>query len=357
MKINKKSLIKKVGYILVALSIIYCVSLLVVHGLINKKMSEFKESGRKTAVHEFVNREIIPDHDNAALIYDAAELKLQREKYNEGNLFEVIDKLAKEIIRRRASKEQIAEYREIMKLPAVLEFFALLEEAVDKKGCCFDRGQLTMDSLYNALHVMRISTMINFVEAKLITMEYRYGDAEWDNLILQLELGNDLQYDFRQVAQIVRSSVFMKVTDSMMKLSGFSKPTPEQVTAIKENLKELESNQPLKMVLDSGIVYWNDIMMNRQGDDYSMLKYYKPTFMYKTILKPLYYLDYLAYLSHNQYCYEALDLGEDSDDLAEYDFSSYAEMAKSMKGEAKYSYQQHAKNLRRIREVREALSQ
>ena len=361
MKINKKSLIKKIGYLLVDLSVLYCVSLLVVHGLINKKMSEFQKAGRKTAVDEFVNREVIPDHDNAALIYDVAASKLQLEKYNEENLFEVIDKLATKIMRRKASQEEIAEYREIMELPIALEVFALLGEVIDKKGCCFDRVHVTIDDLSNGLHIMRFVTMKNFVGAKLMTMEDRYGDAAWDNIILQLEMINDLQYDFLAFSQVVRGRYFMRLTNLIIKMLDTSRPTPEQVAAIKENLKEFESNQPLKIALDSEVLYFGDLVMNHQDNDGSRLdpmsEFYQSPFMYKTILKPLYYLDYLAYLSHNQYCYEALDLGESSDELADYKFPSYAKMAKEMKGQDKYSYQQHAKNLRKIREVREALAQ
>ena len=245
---SKKILIGFV--VLVGLLIaVYGIALLRSAIKLRRAYADLEAAGRPMRAAKVIP-EPIPETRNAALLYQQATNTLKELPAPKKDMLDYLGKLSYGFINGGLDANQVPEFDELIKREEVTLALSLLEEAMQRPECRFDRNYKAgeLDTPFELHDLRRVAAI---ARAKAIRAA-KNGDATqaWDVVRAQFKIPEVLASDPSMDSQFPRLSLIRDCCFTMQHLCVVAPPDADSYAKIQDILKDLDSAEPLVRAVD-----------------------------------------------------------------------------------------------------------
>lgn len=261
MKSRMASALKWIGFVIIALAVLYAVLL----GLSNRRLRQayaaLQADGRPMKAAQIIPA-AVPDPDNAVIVYQAVVLQLKAERVGQEDLLTHLGKLSAGILTNTSFAPSLDGFRELSHRKAVMEGMQALETGSAKPGYRYDldysKGAWM---LLPHLADLRNLTRILCAAAHLQAVDGDHA-AAWRTLATSLRMADGGKAEPILVSQLVRMAQFGMTAETLQTICNNTRPTAEQQATIEELLTRFDDNASLIMAMDAERVLFGEWAFN-----------------------------------------------------------------------------------------------
>lgn len=232
-----------------AVSCGYAVALGLTSLKLKEVMSRLEDDGRPMTSQEVIP-EVVPDTENAALVYEAVSRILKSAKVNGDSAFATLERLLSEENVTQDQAEMEKQFLEVLEQEQVRQAFLLLQHATHKKFCVYDLDYSKGAGLLLP-HISELMSLSRILCAG-VTMKLERGDvsAAWDDALTALRFANALEDEPLLISQLVRLRMFLNAAEVLQRVAVQVPPNEEQLREAVDLLSSFDDMTPLIRALD-----------------------------------------------------------------------------------------------------------
>jgi hypothetical protein len=267
----------------------------------DRTRAALEAEGRPMSLDELMP-EPIPDHQNAAPVYDAAVRQLQDEPTDEGDLFSQLADAAAKVVSENPDPDGLDAFRKLYQEDAVAAALAAIEEGSLRPGY---RRDLDLSKGF-AVELDHIQTLWKLARILAATARLQAADgdraAAWDTALTHLRLANALEEEPILVSQLVRIATMRLAVQTIQQLDLTSGPMPAPAAEAAELLRRFEDPAPMVAAIDTERIWvgefmhsssWSEMAEASGNDDFGMKGM---MFLYQ-VVPPLRYHDQSTHMT------------------------------------------------------------
>jgi len=327
MKKRTVKILKIIAVILIVLSLLYAIAVGVSAAKLNRVYADLRKDGRPMNQADVIPK-IVPDTENAALLYESAALLLKAQPAPEGNLpeylgagssemgpkptleanlLEYLGGLSDKFIKESLDPDKLAELQKLIEQDIVTQALSIVEQGTQRPSCWFDRDY--KDGIYTLLpNVPNLRELSHILSAKA-RIEGRAGnlDKAWNMVRTQFRLADATRNEPIIVPQLVRIVITKLACRTVQELCAIAVPNEQQYRSIQEFLTSFDDITPIVRAIDGERLLLGEWAFNlpkkelykvtmeqdQQGDIPDII--YKLIIL-RTTFKPLFLADRAAYM-------------------------------------------------------------
>lgn len=238
------------GVVIGLLVVVYGIALLRSTVKLRQAYADLESAGRPMRVAEVIP-EPIPESRNAAILYQQAVTTLKELPAPRKDLLEYTGRLAYRFLSDDLDANEVAEFETLLIREEVALSLALLEEAMQRPECRFDRdykgGALKMPfEPHDLRRVAAIARARAYRQAKAGD-----GACAWEVVRAQFKIADALACDPSVDSQFPRMSLIRDCCYTIQSLCAISPPDADSYRLIEDTLKDLDSVEPLVRAIDA----------------------------------------------------------------------------------------------------------
>jgi hypothetical protein len=312
-------ILKIIAIILVVLSLIYAIAVGVSAAKLTRVYADLRKDGRPMNQVDVLPK-IVPDTENAALLYESAALLLKAQPAPEGNLLEYLGGLCDKFIKESLEPDKLAELQQLIEQDVVTQALSIVEQGTQRPSCWFDRDY--NDGIYTLLpNVPNLREFSRILSAKA-QLEARAGnlDKAWNMVRTQLRFADAMLKEPIIVPQLVRIAIIRMACRTIQDLCAIEPPNEKQYRSIQELFPGLDDMAPMVRAIDGERLLIGEWAFNLPKNElYKIDTDYEysentPGIFYRLLIfritfKPLFLADRAAYM---RFMHESVGLFEDS---------------------------------------------
>ena len=263
----------------------------------------------------------IPDSDNAALLYQAAVLRLKAAPAaGSTNLFQRLDDLAKNLAGGEPAEADRAEFDRLMADPVCREALSLVRQGTDRRGCRYPLDY-AKGAAMELPHLSAMRGLSRILCAQARNQAAR-GDLSggWETVLVSLRLASALQSEPTLISYLVRISQYQASLAVIADVARRGLPSEAQAAAIAPFLTDNDEGRLLASALDAERILLGEWAFALAPGELQQVLFSESTagssrvenvfFMFLR-LTPVWNFDHAAYLSlMQQYTRRAMALDE-----------------------------------------------
>jgi hypothetical protein len=306
MKKRTVKILKIIAVILVVLSLIYAIAVGVSAAKLNRVYADLRKDGRPMRQADVIPL-IVPDEENAALLYESAALLLKAQPAPEGNLLEYLGGLSGEFIKDTLDPDKLAELQQLIEQDVVTQALSIVEQGTQRPSCWFDRDY--KDGIYTLLpNLPNIRDLSRILSAKA-RLEARAGnlDNAWKMVHTQLKLADAMQNEPIIVFQLVRIAIIRMACRTIQELCAIAPPNDQLHRSTQELLADFDDIAPMVRAIDGERLILGEWAFNLPKNElYKVSSENEPPegissiiyrlLVLRTTFKPLFLADRAAYM-------------------------------------------------------------
>lgn len=255
MKKRTARILTGLAVLVVALAAIYAIALAVSAARLRRAYAAIEKSGRPMQAADIIPP-IIPDTENAALLYQSAALLLNAEpaplKKNDQedkNLLGYGSSLCKSLLDDSLDPNGYAELQELLGRDVISQALSIVQQGTRRPACRFERDYTNGLQINPFLVKLRGLSQILGGKACL---EARAGrsDVAWDLAHTQLRFADALRGEPMFISQLVRSAIIRQSCETIQKVCEASPLDAPQSADLANFLKTLDDPGPLALAAD-----------------------------------------------------------------------------------------------------------
>jgi hypothetical protein len=307
MKKRTVKILKIIAIILVVLSLLYAIAVGVSAAKLNRVYADLRKDGRPMRQAD-VLPPIVPDEDNAALLYESAGLLLKAQPAPEGNLLEYLGRLSDKFIKDTLDPDKLVELQQLIDQNIVTQ----------RPSYWFNRDY--KDGIYTLLpNLPNIRELSRILSAKA-RIEARAGnpDNAWKMVHTQLKLADTMQNEPIIVFQLVRIAIIRMACRTIQELCAIAPPNDQQYSNVQEILTGLDDTAPMVRAIDGERLLLGEWAFNLPKNELYKISHdneYQediPGIIYRLIVlrikfKPLLLADRAAYMRFMHKCIQLIE--------------------------------------------------
>ena len=242
-------ILKIIAVILIVLSLIYAIAVGVSAAKLTRVYSDLRKDGRPMNQFDVIPK-IVPDTENAALLYESAGLLLKAQPAPEGNLLKYLGGLCDKFIKESLEPDKLAELQQLIEQDVVIQALSIVEQGTQRPSCRFDRDY--KDGIYTLLpNVPNLRELSRILSAKA-QLEARAGnlDKAWNIVRTHLKFADATLNDPVLVTQLVRIASIKLACRTIQELCAIAPPNEQQYRSIQEFLTSFDDITPIVRAID-----------------------------------------------------------------------------------------------------------
>jgi len=306
MKKRTVKILKIIAIILVVLSLIYAIAVGVSAAKLHRVYADLRKDGRPMNQVDVIQK-IVPDAENAALLYESAGLLLKAQPAPEGNLLKYLGGLCDKFIKESLDTDKLTELQQLIEQDIVTQAISIVEQGTQRPSCWFNRDY--KDGIYTLLpNLPNIRELSRILSAKA-RLDARAGnlDKAWNMVRIQLRFADAMLKDPILVTQLVRIASIKLACRTIQELCAIAPPNEQQYRGIQEHLTGFDDITPIVLAIDGERLLlgeWafnlpkNELYKvthdNEDPEDISGIIY--KLIILRTTFKPLFLADRAAYM-------------------------------------------------------------
>ena len=306
MKKRTVKILKIIAIILIVLSLLYAIAVGVSAAKLTRVYADLRKDGRPMNQVDILPK-IVPDTENAALLYESAGLLLKAQPAPEGNLLKYLGGLSDKFIKESLEPDKLAELQQLIGQDVVTQALSIVEQGTQRPSCRFDRDY--NDGIYTLLpNLPNLREFSRILSAKA-QLEARAGnlDKAWNIVRTHLKFADAMLNDPVLVTQLVRIASIKLACRTIQELCAIAPPNEQQYRGIQEHLTGFDDITPIVLAIDGERVLlgeWafnlpkNELYKitsdNEDPEDTSGIIY--KLIILRTTFKPLFLADRAAYM-------------------------------------------------------------
>jgi hypothetical protein len=263
---------------------------------------------------------IVPDTENAALLYESAALLLKAQPAPEGNLLEYLGGLCDKFIKESLDPDKLAELQQLIEQDIVTQALSIVEQGTQRPSCWFDRDyndgiHTLLPNIPNLRELSRILSTKARIEARADNL-----DNAWKVVSTQLRFADTMLNEPIIVSQLVRIAIIRMACRTIQELCAIEPPNEKQYRSIQELLSGLDDMAPMVRAIDGERLLVGEWAFNLPKNElYKIDTDYAysgntPGIFYRLLIfritfKPLFLADRAAYM---RFMHDSVGLFEDS---------------------------------------------
>jgi hypothetical protein len=319
MKKRTVKILKIIAIILIVLSLLYAIAVGVSAAKLNRVYADLRKDGRPLNQDDVIPK-IVPDAENAALLYESAILLLKAQPAPEGNLLEYLGGLSGKFIKESLDPDKLVELQQLIDQDIVTQALSIVEQGTQRPSCWFDRDY--NDGIYTLLpNVPNFREFSRILSAKA-RIEAQAGnlDKAWNMVRTQLRFADAMLNEPIIVPQLVRIAIIRMACRTIQELCAIEPPNEQQCRNIQELLSGLDDMTPMVRGIDGERLLIGEWAFNLPKNElYKIDTEYEysentPGIFYRFLIlritfKPFFLADRAAYM---RFMHESVGLFEDS---------------------------------------------
>ena len=263
-------ILKIIAVILVVMSLIYAIAVGVSAAKLHRVYADLRKDGRPMRQVDVIPP-IVPDTENAALLYESAGLLLKAQPAPEGklleylgagspemgpkptlegNLLEYLGGLCDKFIKESLDTDKLAELQQLMEQDVVTQALSIVEQGTQRPSCRFDRDY--KDGIYTLLpNLPNLRELSRILSAKA-RIEARAGnlDNAWNMARIQLRLADATMNEPIIIPQLVRIAIIRMACSTIQELCEIALPNDQQYSIVQELLTSFDDIAPMVRAID-----------------------------------------------------------------------------------------------------------
>jgi len=340
MKKRTVKILKIVAIIVVVLSLIYAIAVGVSAAKLHRVYADLRKDGRPMRQVDVIPP-IVPDTENAALLYESAALLLKAQPVPEGklleylgagspemgpkptlegNLLEYLGRLSDKFIKDTLDPDKLVELQQLIEQDVVTQALSIVEQGTQRPSCWFNRDY--KDGIYTLLpNLPNIKELSRILSAKA-RIEAQAGnlDKAWNMVRIQLRFADAMLKEPILVTQLVRIASIKLACRTIQELCAIAPPNEKQYRGIQEHLTGFDDITPIVLAIDGERLLLGEWAFNLQKNELYKVTHdnedpedisdiiYKLIIL-RTTFKPLFLADRAAYM---RLMHKSAQLFEDS---------------------------------------------
>lgn len=241
---------KRAAFVLLALAIVYAILMIASSRTLRNVYLALQKGGRPMRADQIIPPPV-PDADNAALLYQAAALKLKAERVGTINLFERLNDLSAAFLKDELPEPAQVELRRLFESEPTRAGLALVRDGVTRPDCRhpIDYSKGPAIPLPHLSDLRSLSRLLG-VQARL---QAGAGDlaAAWDTALASLRLATALDKEPILISMLVRTAQLRIAIDTIRELAKQGLPSEAQSAALDNLLTRFGDRQPFAMTMDA----------------------------------------------------------------------------------------------------------
>ena len=306
MKKRTVKILKIIAIILVVLSLIYAIAVGVSAAKLHRVYADLRKDGRPMNQVDVIPK-IVPDAENAALLYESAALLLKAQPAPEENLLEYLGKLSDKFIKESLDTDKLTELQQLIEQDIVTQALSIVEQGTQRPSCWFNRDY--KDGIYTLLPNLPNIRELSRILSTKARLDARAGnlDKAWNMVRIQLRFADAMLKDPILVTQLVRIASIKLACRTIQELCEIAPPNEQQYRGIQEHLTGFDDITPIVLAIDGerlllgewafnlpkNELYKVTMEQDQQGDIPDII--YKLIIL-RTTFKPLFLADRAAYM-------------------------------------------------------------
>jgi hypothetical protein len=263
----------------------------------------------------------VPDSDNAALLYQAAVLRLKAAPAaGSTNLFQRLDDLAKNLAGGAPAEADRAEFDRLMADPVCREALSLVRQGTGRRGCRYPLDY-AKGAAMELPHLSAMRGLSRILCAQARNQAVR-GDLSggWETVLVSLRLASALQPEPTLISYLVRITQYQASLAGMADVARLGLPSEAQAAAIAPLLADNDEGRLLASALDAERILLGEWAFALAPGELRRVLFSDSTagnsraekaFFTFLRLTPVWNYDHAAYLSlMQQYTHRAMALDE-----------------------------------------------
>ena len=306
MKKRTVKILKIIAIILVVLSLIYAIAVGVSAAKLHRVYADLRKDGRPMNQVDVIQK-IVPDAENAALLYESAGLLLKAQPAPEGNLLKYLGGLCDKFIKESLDTDKLTELQQLIEQDIVTQAISIVEQGTQRPSCWFNRDY--KDGIYTLLPNLPNIRELSRILSTKARLDARAGnlDKAWNMVRIQLRFADAMLKDPILVTQLVRIASIKLACRTIQELCAIAPPNEQQYRGIQEHLTGFDDITPIVLAIDGERLLlgeWafnlpkNELYKvthdNEDPEDISGIIY--KLIILRTTFKPLFLADRAAYM-------------------------------------------------------------
>ncbi len=255
MKKRTARILTSLGVLVVALAAIYAIAVAISATKLRRAYAAIEKSGRPMQAADIIPP-IIPDTENAALLYQSAALLLNAEpaplKKNDQkdkNLLGYGSSLCKSFLDDSLDPNGYAELQELLRQDVVSQALAIVQQGTRRPACRFERDYA--NGLQINPFLVKLQGLARILSGKAC-LEARAGRpaAAWETAQVQARFADALRGEPMFISQLVRLGLIRLSCETIQKVCETSPPDGEQSAELASFLRTLDDPSPLVLAAD-----------------------------------------------------------------------------------------------------------
>lgn len=262
---RSKRVLTGIGMLVVVLGVVYTVALVRSMSKLRRAYAALEKDGRPMNAADAIPPEI-PDAQNAALLYQRAVATLKELPAPKKDLLEYTSKLCFTFLADDLDPNELAEFEELMGREEVASALSLLEEAMGRPGCRFDRDYEggMFEKPFEPHDLRRLAGIAR-------ARAYRGalagdGASAWEVVRSQFKIADALAADPTLDSQTQRLGLIRDCCYTMQKLCSVAPLTADGCGQTLDLLKEVDSVGPLVRATDADRLLRGEWFFNQSND-------------------------------------------------------------------------------------------
>jgi len=270
MKKRTVKILKIIAVILIVLSLLYAIAVGVSAVKLTRVYADLRKDGRPMNQVDIIPK-IVPDTENAALLYESAGLLLKAQpapggnllEYlgagssemgpkptTEGNLLEYLGGLSDKFIKESLDPDKLAELQQLFEQDVVTQALSIVEQGTQRPSCWFERDY--KDGIYTLLpNLPNLREFSRILSAKA-QLEARAGnlDKAWNIVRTHLKFADATLKEPILVTQLVRIASIKLACRTIQELCAIAPPNEQQYRGIQGHLTGFDDISPIVRAID-----------------------------------------------------------------------------------------------------------
>jgi len=238
-----------VAIVVVVLGIVYAVAVAVSAAKLRRAYAALEKAGRPTQIAQVIPP-LVPDPENAALLYESAVLLLKAQPAPEKNLLEYLSNLAGTSSDKPLDPNEQAELESLLRQDIIGRALSIVKQGTQRPSCRFQNDytagiSMSLDHLAKQRDLARILGAKALLQAK----DGQAGEA-WDTVLTQARFADALRAEPVLVSQLVRSAQIELACTTIQRLCESAPPAEQSSRIFQDLLGQYDDLTPLVRAVD-----------------------------------------------------------------------------------------------------------
>ena len=249
MKLNVIKLAKWTGWTVIGLVAIYVAALLITGAKLRNAQADIEAAGCSTRSEQVIPPPV-DDTNNAALLYQAAVLRLKAESVNGTSLFKQLNNLSPKSYADSGASSNSNALAQLLGNATVIEALRLVEAGAARPACRYD---LEYDRGFEMRvpHVTDLLSLSRILSGSM-RLDAARGDtaAVWRTAETALSLSDALKSEPILISCVVRASQTWMTCEAIRAVCGITPPGDQVREQLDGIIARMESSSSLSLALD-----------------------------------------------------------------------------------------------------------